>query len=301
MPPSRLQPMPVRSTVTLPPPCSMVCMLTSSGAIQALHSDYKRLTARPVTGRPNSPSRLEGLSGKRGRVAASASKALRSTCTCRVATEATLPTLASTILGPRRCARATATVQDFSHPRTPAIRATAMARSTRCTATSSSATPAYGVIRLRSPGPAIHRAGPFTRDSIRIRNDLRSGTTRRPPTWPRRTIAAAGRYSRVGLAGALRPHHHRRRRPQVVVVLIDGVGSQEDGGSAYPIPVAHPAGGIAVVSSYCPVDPLGRSAAGRLAWIRGCAAGPSSRYRADRLVGRAVLQIPAAPARHQVA
>lgn len=46
-------------------------------------------------------------------------------------------------------------------------------------------------------------------------------------------------------------------QPQVVVILMDGIGSQEEGGSFYPLPVAHPASGTPAVSNYCPVDPSG--------------------------------------------
>ena len=42
--------------------------------------------------------------------------------------------------------------------------------------------------------------------------------------------------------------------PEAVLVLIDGVPSDGDGGSFYPVPVANPAKGTRVVTNYCPLD-----------------------------------------------
>jgi hypothetical protein len=46
----------------------------------------------------------------------------------------------------------------------------------------------------------------------------------------------------------------RNGQPEVVVILLDGVGSQEDGGKYYPLPVVTPAPGFPIVPNYCPLD-----------------------------------------------
>jgi len=43
-------------------------------------------------------------------------------------------------------------------------------------------------------------------------------------------------------------------QPRNVVILLDGVGSQEDGGTYYPLPINSPQSGVPVVQSYCPLD-----------------------------------------------
>lgn len=61
--------------------------------------------------------------------------------------------------------------------------------------------------------------------------------------------------------------------PKVVVVLLDGLTSQERGGTLYPVPVAHPKPGIPVVSNYCPLDPNGNERSESTGWPRGLSDG----------------------------
>jgi hypothetical protein len=44
------------------------------------------------------------------------------------------------------------------------------------------------------------------------------------------------------------------QQPAVAVILLDGVGSQEDGGIYYPFPVAKPRPGVPVVQNFCPLN-----------------------------------------------
>jgi hypothetical protein len=50
------------------------------------------------------------------------------------------------------------------------------------------------------------------------------------------------------------PKVGRHGQPAAAVILLDGVGSQEDGGTYYPFPVTNPRPGIPVVGNYCPLN-----------------------------------------------
>jgi hypothetical protein len=99
-------------------------------------------------------------------------------------------------------------------------------------------------------------------------------------TWPTVLVVvvlAAG-WLMAGCGGPAQPVERcgpiqfvpgQATEPKVVVVLLDGLTSQERGGKLYPVPVAHPDQGIAMVPNYCPVDPNGNERSESNGWPQG--------------------------------
>ena len=235
-------------------------MLTSSGAIQALHSDYKRYT-RPASHRP--PEFTEPVGGTvwetwtGGRVSQQGSKI---DLHVQGSYGGDLTNLGEYNPGTTTLCEGKSTCAGLQPP----------PHSCHQSDCYGAFHPLHGNVFIGYSGlwgdpsqvtwPGYPPRGPvyqgFNKDTERF-------TVWSQPGGPA-DMATANDRSRWALQPALGWQEHCGPiitvggQPQVVVVLIDGVGSQEDGGSAYPIPVADPAGGIAVVSSYCPVDPFGK-------------------------------------------
>lgn len=73
----------------------------------------------------------------------------------------------------------------------------------------------------------------------------------------------------VERCGPIRFVNGQSTEPKVVVVLLDGGTSQEKGGKFYPVPVANPANGMPMVTSYCPIDPNGKERSRSNGWPDG--------------------------------
>jgi hypothetical protein len=76
-----------------------------------------------------------------------------------------------------------------------------------------------------------------------------SSSTTSTVSTPSRPIAGGGQAT-----DPCSPPITRDGQPAVVVVLLDGVGSSEDGGKYYPLPLNTSVSGLPIVRNYCPLD-----------------------------------------------